>query len=132
LFRLNYGTHMYTRWAVPVDENQTTMFYFHTTRPARWLNRVYEICHWHMFHNWAMNKNFSEQDARGAIEAYHDTEEYLSPTDMQTIEWRKLLLTARGLELEVPPEFREPERKSHQPEAATIEEERALAPATGA
>ena len=97
MFRLNYGSHVYTRWAVPKDEDHSLIFYFHTTKPSNWIGRLYEGIHWNLFHNWLQNKNFSEQDGRGAIEAYYDTPEYLSPTDTQTLEWRKFLLEAPEL-----------------------------------
>ncbi|HLY67670.1 MAG TPA: Rieske 2Fe-2S domain-containing protein [Chloroflexota bacterium] len=97
--RLNYGTHMYTRWAIPVNENETRMFYFHAAKRGTWIGRLHERLQWSLFHNWAMNKNFSEQDSPGAIELYYDRPERLSVSDQQTIEWRKMLLSARGLEL---------------------------------
>jgi len=99
LVRLNYGSHLYTRWAVPVEEQQTRLIYFHATRPSNWIGRMYERIHWKLFHNWAMNRNFSEQDRKGALEAYWPAPEHLSVTDSQTLMWRRLLLTARGLEL---------------------------------
>ena len=88
---------MYTRWAVPVTEHETRMFYFHAARRATWIGRVHEWLQWHLFHNWAMNKNFSEQDSPGAIELYYDRPERLSVSDQQTIEWRKMVLSARGM-----------------------------------
>lgn len=99
MVRLNYGTHIYTRWVVPIDENSCRPFYFHATKPSNTVGRIYERIHWTLFHNWAMNRNFSEQDRKGAIEAYWPAPEHLSPTDAQTIFWRRLLLTARGLNL---------------------------------
>ncbi len=45
-----------------------------------------------------MNKNFSEQDSKGSVFAYYNTREHLSPSDMQTMAWRKLLVKAAGLE----------------------------------
>jgi hypothetical protein len=71
--------------------------YFHAVRPTSRLNAFYETLYWYLWRNWSMNKNFSEQDARGAIETYHDTPEHLSPSDIQTVMWRKFILTARGL-----------------------------------
>jgi nitrite reductase/ring-hydroxylating ferredoxin subunit len=100
LFRQNYWTHMFTRWAVPVDEEQSRMFYFHSAQPSNWLGRVYERLHFRFVHNWLVNQNFSEQDALGVIYAYHDTPENLAPTDLQTVVWRKLLVEAA--EREVP------------------------------
>ena len=96
--RLNYGTHMYTRYAVPVAENETRMFYFHVARRATWLGRLHETIQWNLFHNWAMNKNFSEQDSPGAIDLYYDRPERLSVSDQQTIEWRKLVLSSPELQ----------------------------------
>jgi phenylpropionate dioxygenase-like ring-hydroxylating dioxygenase large terminal subunit len=101
--RLNYGTHMYTRWAIPVTENETRMFYFHVARRATWLGRLHERVQWTLFHNWAMNKNFSEQDSPGAIDLYYDRPERMTVSDQQTIEWRKLLLSAPELNLSKPP-----------------------------
>jgi hypothetical protein len=100
--RINYGTHMYSRWAVPVNENETRMFYFHSARRPTWFGRLHERLQWRLFHNWAMNKNFSEQDSPGAIELYYDRPERLSVSDQQTIEWRKMVLSARGLEVRQP------------------------------
>jgi len=96
--RINYGTHMYTRCAVPVGEHVTRMFYFHSSKRSTLLGRLHEAIQWTAFHNWAMNKNFSEQDSPGAIDLYYDRRERLSLTDQQTIEWRKLVLSARGME----------------------------------
>jgi phenylpropionate dioxygenase-like ring-hydroxylating dioxygenase large terminal subunit len=97
IVRINYGTHMYTRWAVPVDEEHTRMFYFHSARRPTWLGRLHERLQWHLFHNWAMNKNFSEQDAPGSVELYYDRPERLSVSDQQTVQWRRMVLAARGM-----------------------------------
>jgi nitrite reductase/ring-hydroxylating ferredoxin subunit len=94
LFRQNYWTHMFTRWAVPIDADRTRMFYIHAAQPKNWLGRVYERLHFRFIHNWLVNQNFSEQDAEGVIYAYHDTPENLAPTDLQTVAWRKFLLEA--------------------------------------
>jgi hypothetical protein len=94
LFRQNYWTHMFTRWAVPIDAERTRMFYIHAAQPKNRLGRVYERLHFRFIHNWLVNQNFSEQDAEGVIYAYHDTPENLAPTDLQTVAWRKLLLEA--------------------------------------
>jgi hypothetical protein len=45
-----------------------------------------------------MDRNFSAQDAPAAVNAYYDRPEYLAPTDAQLVGWRRLLLSARGLE----------------------------------
>src|SRR5581483_868785 len=49
------------------------------------------------------NKNFSEQDAPGAIDLYYDRPERPSISDQQTIEWRKMVLSAPELNLRKPP-----------------------------
>jgi len=94
---------MYTRWAIPVRENETRMFYFHAARRGTWVGRVHEWLQWNLFHNWAMNKNFSEQDSPGAIDLYYDRPERPSVSDQQTIEWRKMVLSAPELNLRKPP-----------------------------
>jgi hypothetical protein len=99
MVRINYHTHMWTRWAVPIDEKTTRMFYFHTAVRTTALGRVYERLAYRFFHHWVMDRNFSAQDAPAAIKAYYDRSEYLAPTDAQLVQWRKLLLTARGLDI---------------------------------
>ena len=42
--------------------------------------------------------NFSHQDMPAARDAYYDRPEFLAPTDAQLASWRRLLLTARGME----------------------------------
>ena len=98
MVRINYRTYMWTRWAVPIDERTTRMFYFHTAARKTALGRAFEWLAYHCFHTWVMDRNFSAQDAPAAINAYYDRPEYLAPTDAQLVGWRKLLLTARGME----------------------------------
>jgi phenylpropionate dioxygenase-like ring-hydroxylating dioxygenase large terminal subunit len=99
LFRQNYWTHIFTRWAVPIDAQRTRQFYFHATKPANALGRLYERLHFRFIHNWLVNQNFSEQDAEGCIYARYDTPENLAPTDMQTVAWRRLLVEAAEREM---------------------------------
>ncbi len=66
--------------------------------PPTALGRAYEWCAYQFFHHWVMDRNFSAQDAPAAIHAYYDRAEYLAPTDAQLVQWRKLLLSARGME----------------------------------
>jgi phenylpropionate dioxygenase-like ring-hydroxylating dioxygenase large terminal subunit len=97
MVRINYQTHMWTRWAVPIDEKTTRMFYFHTALRPSTLGRAYEYLAYHLFHHWVMDRNFSAQDAPAAIHAYYDRPEYLAPTDAQLVQWRRFLLGARGM-----------------------------------
>jgi phenylpropionate dioxygenase-like ring-hydroxylating dioxygenase large terminal subunit len=98
MVRINYRTHMWTRWAVPVDAKTTRMFYVHTALRRTALGRAYEFLAYHLFHHWVMDRNFSAQDAPAAVNAYYDRPEYLAPTDAQLVGWRRFLLGARGLE----------------------------------
>ena len=98
MVRINYQTHMWTRWAVPIDANNTRMFYFHTALRRTSVGRIYEWCAYQFFHHWVMDRNFSAQDAPAAIHAYYDRPEYLAPTDAQLAGWRRLLLQARGMD----------------------------------
>jgi phenylpropionate dioxygenase-like ring-hydroxylating dioxygenase large terminal subunit len=97
MFRQNYGCKLFTRWIMPVDENRTRLWYFHATRPGNALGRLYERVHFHLFGNWLMNKNFSEQDSKGSVYAYPDPKEHLSPWDVHTFMWRKFLLSSPEL-----------------------------------
>jgi len=97
MVRISQRDHMWTRWAVPIDEKTTRMFYFHTARRTTAIGRAYEWLAYQCFHHWVMDRNFSAQDAPAAIHAYYDTPEYLAPTDAQLVQWRRLLLTARGM-----------------------------------
>ncbi len=98
MIRINYHTYMWTRWAVPIDANNTRMFYFHATDHDSSWGRLYEWFAYYFFHHWIIDRNFSAQDAPAAIYAYYDRPEYLSQTDTQLVQWRRLLLSARGME----------------------------------
>jgi phenylpropionate dioxygenase-like ring-hydroxylating dioxygenase large terminal subunit len=97
MFRFDFGTHMYTRVCVPVDESRTRVIYYHAVRKRSALARWGAALSFHGFHNWAMNTNFSNQDYRVMAPQRYDTPEKLSGTDAEVIAWRKLLLTARGM-----------------------------------
>ena len=98
MVRIDYHTYMWTRWAVPIDENNTRMFYFHTSARTTAIGRAFEFLSYWCYHTWVMDRNFSAQDAPAAVYAYYDRPEYLAPTDSQLVNWRKLLLSARGME----------------------------------
>ena len=98
VIRINYHTHMFTRWGVPVDANRTRLFYFHSAQRRSAIGRAYERLAFVLFHNWILNKNFSGQDLPAAIRAYYDTPEFFAPTDAQVVQWRKMVLSARGME----------------------------------
>ena len=91
MFRTDMRTHMYTRMCVPIDGDTTRIVYYHTTRPGNLLGRIYERVHFLLWHNWVMNIQFSNQDARIMVPQRYDTNEKLSGTDAEIIQWRKLL-----------------------------------------
>ena len=102
-FRFDFGTFMYTRACVPVDERLTRVFYFQARRKRSRLGKLGAALHFYAFNNWALNSNFSSQDYRVMAPQRWDTPEKLSGTDAEVIAWRKLLLTARGM-----PKLRDP------------------------
>ena len=97
MFRQNYWSHVFTRWVVPIDEGRSRVVYFHSMKASTPAQRLWQRMLFYGLRNWVMNRNFSEQDAKGAIRAYHDTTENLAPSDIQTVAWRRFILTARGL-----------------------------------
>jgi hypothetical protein len=103
MFRFDFGTFMYTRACVPVNENLTRVFYFQARRKRSRLAKLAAALHFYCYNNWALNTNFSSQDYRVMAPQRWDTPEKLSGTDAEVIAWRKLLLTARGM-----PKLREP------------------------
>jgi phenylpropionate dioxygenase-like ring-hydroxylating dioxygenase large terminal subunit len=97
MFRFDFGTHMYTRACVPVDEQTTRVIYYHAIRRRTAIGRALARLFFVTFQNWAMNANFSDQDYRVMAPQRYDTAEKLSGTDAEVIAWRRLLLSARGM-----------------------------------
>ena len=97
MFRFDFGTHMYTRACVPVDEQLTRVIYYHAVRRRTAIGRALARLFFVTFQNWAMNANFSDQDYRVMAPQRYDTAEKLSGTDAEVIAWRRLLLSARGM-----------------------------------
>ena len=97
MFRIDYGPHLYTRCCVPISETETRVFYYHSVRRRTRLGKVVSWLYFRGFHLRAMNDNFSPQDFRAMAPQRYDTPEMLSGTDAEIINWRKLLLSARGM-----------------------------------
>jgi phenylpropionate dioxygenase-like ring-hydroxylating dioxygenase large terminal subunit len=97
MFRFDYGSHMYTRACVPIDEDRTRVVYYHSIRVGGPWNRLWRTAYFRGFHLWAMNSNFSTQDLRVMEPQRFDLPERLSGTDAEIVVWRRLLLTARGM-----------------------------------
>jgi nitrite reductase/ring-hydroxylating ferredoxin subunit len=84
--------YMYTRTVVPISEDASRIFYFHTRRPSAPVHRVYYRAAHAIFYRWYYNRNFSGQDAKVLENQSYTTSEKLSGSDVVTIEWRKLVL----------------------------------------
>ena len=97
MFRFDYGSHMYTRCCVPIDGERTRIVYYISIRCKTAWMRFWRTLYFRVFHLWAMNANFSNQDLHVMRGQRYDAPEKLSGTDAEIIVWRKLLLTARGM-----------------------------------
>jgi hypothetical protein len=98
MVRNNHHTHMYTRCAVPVDENLTRAIYFISSRPKSFLGRVYDRLAFTLFLNWMICYNFSDQDYDAMRSCRYQYAEYLSSTDGVVVALRRLVAEhARGI-----------------------------------
>lgn len=91
LVRVNYGRHMYTRYAVPVQANLSRIIIFHTRRLDRGWQRALERVYFYLAHNWLQNYNFSGMDSRVSAPCRFWTTEQLSPTDSHLVLLRRLV-----------------------------------------
>jgi hypothetical protein len=97
MVRTDGDVHQFTRWPVPIQENLTRMWWFHSIKPQNKLAAIYEKIHFTLWNDWSKNYNFNGGDARQEIYQYYDKPEKLSTSDVWTIAWRKLQMTARGM-----------------------------------
>jgi phenylpropionate dioxygenase-like ring-hydroxylating dioxygenase large terminal subunit len=98
MVRNNHRTHMYTRCAVPVDENLTRAVYYFSSRPKTALGRMYDRLSFRLFLNWMINYNFSDQDYDAMRSCRYQYPEYLSSTDGVVVALRRLVAErARGV-----------------------------------
>jgi phenylpropionate dioxygenase-like ring-hydroxylating dioxygenase large terminal subunit len=89
--RVNYGRHMYTRYAVPLEANMSRIVIFHSRRLPTKFARLKERIYFALLHNWVQNYNFSGQDSAVAAPCRYWTTENLSPTDSHLILLRRLI-----------------------------------------
>jgi phenylpropionate dioxygenase-like ring-hydroxylating dioxygenase large terminal subunit len=89
--RVNYGRHMYTRYAVPLEANMSRIVIFHSRRLPTKFARLKERIYFALVHNWLQNYNFSGQDSAVAAPCRYWTTENLSPTDSHLILLRRLI-----------------------------------------
>ena len=97
MFRFDFGGQMYTRFCVAVTADLTRVFYVHASRRRGWLGKKLRTLYYHCFRNWALNINFSTQDYRVMATQDYTAPETLSTSDAEIVQWRRLLLRARGM-----------------------------------
>ena len=98
MVRNNMHAHMYTRWAVPVEENLTRAVYFFSSRPNSALGRLYDRLTFHLYLKWVRHFNFSDQDYDAMRSVRYQYPEFLSSTDNPVVTIRKLIVEhGRGL-----------------------------------
>lgn len=91
-YQVDYMTHIYTRTTVPIDEDNSRIFYFHTTRPLTPRRRLYDQLFFTLYQNWQMNYNFSGQDADVVEYQHYDQPEKFSATDVFPLTLRRFIL----------------------------------------
>jgi len=92
LFQVDYQRFLYSRLTVPIDEDTSRIFYFHTTRRGGRLRDYWDTAYFVLFHNWMMNYNFSGQDLDAVEPLHYDTPEHLSATDVFPLTIRRAMV----------------------------------------
>jgi phenylpropionate dioxygenase-like ring-hydroxylating dioxygenase large terminal subunit len=102
IVRIDYRSHMYTRWSIPVEKDLTRVLYFHSARPKGLWGRFYERVQYKLFHEWEHNFNFSDQDLDAQRSMRWQYPEYLSSSDVCIVAFRRLVTEhARGLNVSI-------------------------------
>ncbi|MCL2533993.1 MAG: Rieske 2Fe-2S domain-containing protein [Nocardiaceae bacterium] len=91
-FQVDYMRYLYSRLTVPIDENTSRIFYFHTTRRRGTLHNLLGKVYFEVFHNWMINYNFSGQDEDVVQPLHYDTPEHLSATDVFPLTIRRAMV----------------------------------------
>ena len=82
-----------TRQVIAVEPWRTRLWYFHFSRPANGLQRLWHKLLYNTSYRWLNEDNFSNQDGSVMPNQRWDTKEMLSPTDFGVVQWRKLVIT---------------------------------------
>jgi phenylpropionate dioxygenase-like ring-hydroxylating dioxygenase large terminal subunit len=90
--RFDFGSFVYTRASVPIDDKQTRIFYFFATRARTRAGKLYHFLRFHLWKNRSMHLNFSGQDQLVVEPQRYDRDEHLSPTDIFPVAVRRLIL----------------------------------------
>jgi hypothetical protein len=83
----------YTRTCVPIDEDSTRVWYYHTLRAPTALQRLAHSLRYKLYMSWLWDEHFSKQDAKALKRQRWDMPETLSPTDTEVVQWRRLVVT---------------------------------------
>ncbi len=83
----------YTRQCVPVDENLTRLWYYHTAPAKSPWQRLHHRLDFHLFIRFLHDRDFSRQDLEPMVNQRYDTPEMLSVTDSEVVLWRRLIVT---------------------------------------
>ncbi|MBM3939894.1 MAG: Rieske 2Fe-2S domain-containing protein [SAR202 cluster bacterium] len=93
MFRAEFAYDLYTRMVVPVEEKLSRLWYYHCTRPRNGLQRWWHTVLYYIYHRWMIEWNFSMQDNSVMNNQRYDTPEFLSRTDAEVVQWRRLVVT---------------------------------------
>ena len=84
---------LYTRQTVPVDEELSRVWYFHSVAAKSWLEKLWAFFVYFSWARWYGEYNFSQQDMSVMLHQVWDAPEKLSGTDAEVVQWRKLVVT---------------------------------------
>jgi phenylpropionate dioxygenase-like ring-hydroxylating dioxygenase large terminal subunit len=82
-----------TRQVVPVDENLTRLWYFHTLAPKTIWQQIWHALRYKVYMSWIWDIQFSQQDGSIMLNQRWDAPEALSVTDTEVMWWRRLVVT---------------------------------------
>jgi hypothetical protein len=91
-YQVDYPDHIYSRVTVPISEDQSRIFYFHTTTPPSGRDRLFDTWFWRLWYRWQMVDNFSAQDGEVVQAQRYDLPEKLSATDTFPLAMRRFIL----------------------------------------
>jgi hypothetical protein len=83
----------YTRVCVPIDEDHTRVWYYHSLRARTWWQRLLHTIRYKGYMSWLWDEHFSKQDAKAILRQRWDAPETLSSTDTEVVQWRRLVVT---------------------------------------
>jgi phenylpropionate dioxygenase-like ring-hydroxylating dioxygenase large terminal subunit len=109
MFRAEFAYDLYTRMCVPVEENLTRVWYYHTLRPKTAIARLWQRFLYAALHRFIIEYNFSRQDERVMLNQRYDTPEKLSATDAEVIQWRRLVVTKHFGGRDAPFDYKNPD-----------------------